>query len=173
MVRFAEIQKSALDQVVQHNADLKNTWTQAYKAPSAPVTVLLDMAVQGIERIAMAQKSLVDLAVEQSAMVMDFSKEGADRAVKGGTSITEMVNQSTDKLIAAEKKVLDFAAEQNALMTDRIKRQFGLKDETPAAVAADSFRKGVDMVIETQKEMIDLGAKPIKAAAAGPRAASA
>jgi hypothetical protein len=175
MVRFAEIQKSALDQVVQHNTDLQNTWTQVYKAPSAPATVLLDLAVQGIERIAAAQKSLVDLAVEQSAMVMDFSKEDVEGAAKGGPSISQMVNTSTDKLIAAEKKVLDFAAEQNALMTDRIKRQFGLADATPAAMAAESFRKGVDAVIETQKEMIDLAAKPVKAAAAtaAPKAASA
>jgi len=98
-----------------------------------------------------------------------------DSAAKAGASINTMVHQSTDKLVAAEKMVLDFAAEQNALMIDRIKRQFGMEDTTPAAAVAESIRKGTDAVVETQKEMIDLAAKPIKAAAAAaaPRAATA
>lgn len=175
MVRFAEVQKTALDQFVQHNADCRDSWKQAYKEPAAPATGWLDMAVEGIERFVEAQKCLVDLAVEQSALVTDVSKERLDSAAKAGASINTMVHQSTDKLVAAEKTVLNFAAEQNALMIDRIKRQFGMEDATPAAAVAESIRKGMEAVVETQKEMIDLAAKPIKAAAAGaaPRAATA
>jgi hypothetical protein len=175
IVRFAEIQKTALDQLVQHNADLQNTWKQVCKEPPAPASAVMDLAVEGIERFVEAQKSLVDLAVEQSALVMDVSNARVESAAKTVASISEIVNQSTDKMVAAEKVVLDFAAKQNTMVIDRIKHQFGMPDSAPAAVAADSIRRGMDMVIETQKQMIDLAAKPIKAAAAaaGPKAASA
>jgi hypothetical protein len=175
IVRYAEMQKTALDQLVQHNADLQTTWKQAYKETPAPASTVLDLAVEGIERFVEAQKSLVDLTVEQSALVMDVSKERAEGTAKTVANISEIVTQSTDKLVAAEKVVLDFAAKQNTMVIDRIKRQFGAADTSPAAVAADAIRRSMDVVVQTQKEMIDLATKPIKAAAAaaGPKAASA
>jgi hypothetical protein len=175
MVRFAEIEKNALDQLVQHNADVQSAWKQVYKEPSAPVTAFMDMAVEGIERFVEAQKSLVDLAVEQSALVVNVTNERVEGSAKTSASIGEMVTHSTGKLIAAEKVVLDFAAQQNTLMMERIKRQFGLTGSSPAAAAAESIRKGVDVVVEAQKEMIDLATKPIKAATgtAAPKAATA
>ena len=161
VVRFAEMEKNALDHLVQHNTDFQNTWTQIYKAPSAPAMDLLDLAVQGIEKFAAVQKRLMDLAVEQSAMVMNISKEGIDGTAKD-TSLADIVHQSTDRLIDAEKTVLDFAADQNTLVTSRMKKM-GLTDSPPAKMAAETFRRGMDAVIETQKEMIDMAAKPVKA----------
>jgi len=171
MVRFAEIQKTALDQIARLNADFQNAWKQTDKAPSAQAMAFMDLAGQGIEKIVDAQKSLVDLTVEQSALVLDLSKEGIEEAAKRGGGIAEIVRQSTDKLIAAEKIVLNFAAGQNALVIGRIKRQFGMADGTGATLAADSIRRGMDVVIDTQKEdtqkeMVESAAKPIKAATA-------
>ena len=49
-------------------------------------------------------------------------------------------------------------------MIDRIKRQFAVADTSPAVVAAESIRRGMDVLVESQKNMIDLVTKPIKAA---------
>jgi len=166
MVRFAEIQKSAIDQIVQHNAEFQAAWKQTYKAPSAPAAMFMDLAGQGIEKVAAVQKSLMDLTIEHSALLMDMSKDGAEGTAKRANGIADIVRQSTDKLIAAEKVVLNFAAEQNVLVTERIKKQFGLADAAPAVAAVESVRRGMEVAIDAQKEMIDLAAKPIKAAAA-------
>jgi hypothetical protein len=133
VVRFAEMEKHALDHLVQHNADFQNTWTQIYKSPSVPAMDLLDLAVQGIEKFAAVQKRLMDLAVEQSAMVMNISKKGIDGTAKDTS----------------------------------------LADSPPAKMATETFRRGMDAVIETQKEMIDLAAKPVKAAANAAQKATA
>jgi hypothetical protein len=138
MVQFAEIQKTALDQIVRHNADFQGAWKQTSKAPFAPIAALMDLAGQGIERFAEVQKSLIDLTIQQSAMVLDISKQGTDEALKGSKEMAETVRRSIATLMAAENTVLELAAMQNTVATERIRRHFGMPATTPAVRAASA-----------------------------------
>ena len=171
--RFAQAQKSALDMLVEQNAETHQACKQvACKLPgAAPALILMDFAALTVEKFVDAQKSLLDLAVGQSAVVVNAAKERVDSASNFAKALPEVVHRSTEQVVAAQKLVLDLAAQQNAAMTDRFKRQFGLSEDTPAAVAADSIRRGVDVVLDAQKELLDIAAKPIQAATA--RAAAA
>ena len=165
LTKLAEVQKSVLDIFAQQSADAHNAWKQAYRQPSAtPALLFMEWAVRGVEKSVDAQKNLLDLSVQQSALVTNATKERADSASKFATNLTDMVQQSTDRMVAAEKVVVDFAAQQNAAVTDLFRRQFGFPESTPTAMAADSIRRGVDFVLETQKELLDLASKPFKAA---------
>ena len=167
MVRFAEVQKSAFDMFAGQSADLHNAWKHTHKLPAAtPAMFFMDWAAEGVEKLVDAQKSLLDLAVGQSTLAVNGAKERTDSASRFAATLNDMIQQSTDRLVAAEKVVLDFAARQNAALTDRCKRQFGFAEATLAAAAADSVRRGVDAVLETQKELLDIAAKPLKAATA-------
>ena len=74
-----------------------------------------------------------------------------------------MMQQSVERGVAAQQSALDTAAQQNTTVSEAVKREF---PGTPAAAVADSIQLGVNAVIETQKEVLDLAAKPLKRSAA-------
>jgi len=60
---------------------------------------------------------------------------------------------------------LDFAAQQSKALSEAAKQQFDISG-TPAAAAAESFQKGIDVLLEMQKDLLEAATKPLKAAAA-------
>ena len=69
------------------------------------------------------------------------------------------MQQTVEHSVAAQKKALDNSAAQTKAAFETAKQQFGLAG-TPAEAAAESFQRGVDSLIETQKELLDIAAKP-------------
>lgn len=65
--------------------------------------------------------------------------------------------------------MLEFAAQQNKAIGETVQKQAGVSG-TPAAAVADSVQKGVDALIETQKELLEIAAKPLKEAASAAKA---
>jgi hypothetical protein len=61
--------------------------------------------------------------------------------------------------VATQKKALDNSVAQSKAAFETAKKQFGLTG-TPVEAAAESFQRGVDSLIETQKELLDIAAKP-------------
>jgi hypothetical protein len=160
MARFAAVEKSMLDLLVGQAAEAHSAWKRA-SLPGAPAA---ESAVEGLKKLAEAQKSLLDLAAGQSAQAASTAKERADAAVRFGSALKEMARQSAGHALAVEKIALDYAAMQNGAVTDSFKREFGLPETSPAAVAADSIRRGADIVLKTQKELLDVFSKPFLAA---------
>ena len=69
------------------------------------------------------------------------------------------MQQTVEQSVEAQKKALDYSVAQTKAAFQTAKKQFGLTG-TPAEAAADSFQRGVDSMIETQKELLDIAAKP-------------
>ncbi len=61
--------------------------------------------------------------------------------------------------------MLDFAAKQNKAVAEAFRRQTGVKG-SPVAEVAESVERGVDTLIDMQKEFLDTASK-IATAAAG------
>jgi hypothetical protein len=158
--RLAEVQKKSIDLAARQNADLINSWKKfAEMAPGGPGFPMLDLAANAFERFAETQKGAIDLVVEQSHALAGLARERTSTAKEGAVSfVREMVERS----VTTQKKAIDTSAAQSKAAFETAKQQFGLKG-TPAEAAADSFQRGVDTLVETQKEILDIAAKPFNA----------
>lgn len=157
--RVAEIQKQALSLAVQQNTEMAAMVKKAAeKLPMAPRLAFLDLAVGTFGRYAEAQKQAIDFAVEQSRLWTDLFK---DRS-RLGKDVTEAnnkaVKQSIENTLGVNKKGLDTAAAEAKATVDAVKEQFGLGG--PQVVnMSDTFKKGIDAVVDAQKELMELVAQ--------------
>ncbi|HUH61537.1 MAG TPA: hypothetical protein VLZ50_01015, partial [Terracidiphilus sp.] len=103
-----------------------------------------------------------DLVVEQTRAMANLTKERTSSVSKATQGAVAAVQQTMERSVAAQKKALDFSAAQSKATVDTAKQQFGLVG-TPAETLADSLQHGVDTFVETQKELLDIAAKPFQA----------
>lgn len=163
--RAAQIQKSALESTLQQAMETMDYVKKSM--PNLPGMSAFDMVGQALEQSAETQKKVLDMFVEQSLAVVEYSKQRGDTVSKAVTGVNSLVQQSVDRSLSAQKTVLNFAAEQNRVMSEAVKKQVSAYGNAPAAVAAtESMQKGMDALIDTQKELLEIAAKPIKAAVA-------
>ena len=73
-----------------------------------------------------------------------------------------MIQQSVDRTVVAQKSVMDFAANQSKAVSETLKQQPGVAG-TPVETVTDSVQRGVDTVLSTQKEILDVASKTLKA----------
>jgi hypothetical protein len=85
-----------------------------------------------------------------------------ERRVKATDAVEEgkkTAKEAVEHSIAAQKTALDYTAKQTKVAFETAKQQFGYAG-TPAGTAADSMERGVNIVLEAQKELLDLVAEP-------------
>jgi hypothetical protein len=156
--RVAEFQKKGLELAVQHNAEWVNTWKKLTLAP--PGLLMLDLASTAFERFADTQKGAIDLIVEQSHALADVVKErklkASDTLEEAKTRAQEVIEQS----VAAQKTAIDYAAKQAKAVFETAKQQLGYAG-TPAEAAANAVERGMDVVVEAQKELLDTMKEPM------------
>lgn len=157
--RVAEIQKQAISLAVQQNTEMvalaKKT---AEKLPVVPRLAFLELAAGMFGRYAEAQVQAIDFAVEQSKLWSDVYKDRA-RIAKGVTdSTSKAVKQSIESSVAANKKGLDAVAADAKAAVDAVKAQFGLGGPQVVTMT-ETFKKGIDAVVEAQKDVMDLVAQ--------------
>ena len=158
--RIAEVQKKGIDLAVKQNAELLDAWKKIAQAvPGAPGLFMLDLASNAFERYADTQKGAIDLVLEQSHALADLVKERATATAEAFAGAPAIVKQTVDQSVAAQKKALDYSAAQSKAAFASAREQFGIKG-TPAETAAETFERGVDSLIESQKELLDIAAKP-------------
>ena len=151
------IQKKGLEIAVKHNAEVVGAWKK-FTLP-VPGVLMLDLATTAFERFAETQRGTIDLIVEQTHT---FSKLVKERKVKGMETIEEgkkRAKEAIDHSIAAQKTALDYTAKQTKAVFETAKQQLGYAG-TPAGTAAESMERGMDIVLEAQKELLDLVAEP-------------
>ena len=157
--RVAEMQKKALDIAIQQNAELVNVWKKHTLA--APGLFVLDVATTAFERFADTQKGAIDLVVDQShalaKLVRERKAKTADTFEEGKAKAQEAIEHT----IAAQKTALDYSAKQAKAAFQTAKQQFGYAG-TPAATIADSMQRGVEVVVEAQKELLDVMKEPVQ-----------
>jgi hypothetical protein len=157
--RLAEAQKKAIDLAIEHNADMMKTWKK--QTAAIPGLFMLDLAATAFDRFAETQKGMIDLMVEQTHTVAGVTKE---RKVKAGKVVEDSVARAQEAInqsVAAQKTVLDFSTRQTKAAFETAKKQFGYA-ETPAAAAADSVQRGFEVVVDAQKELLDVFKEPLK-----------
>jgi len=157
--RVAEAEKKSIDLAVAQYGDLTNLWkTAVQKLPGAPGLFLLEMAQTTFERFAETRKGAIDLIVEQSNALTQIVRERTADANKSTEGAVSFMQQSMERSVAMQKKVLDFSAAHTKTVLDTAKKQFGINGG-PAEAVANSFHRGVETVIEAQKEMLDMAVR--------------
>ena len=155
--RLAEVQKKGLEIAVKHNAEVAGAWKKL--TLPMPSVLILDLATTTFERFAETQKGAIDLMVEQTHT---FSKLVKERKIKATDTMEEGKKRAKEAFqhsIAAQKTALDYTAKQTKAAFETAKQQFGYTG-TPAGTAAESMERGMDIVLEAQKELLDLVAEP-------------
>jgi hypothetical protein len=158
--RLAEVQKKGIDLAVKQNAEFLDVLKKfAQSVPSAPGLFILDLASDVLERYADTQKGAIDLVLEQSHAMTGLVKERVTSTATATAGVAEIVRQTVQHSVAAQKKVLDYSAAQTKATFETAKQQFGLAG-TPAQEATESFQRSIDGLIESQKDLLDMAAKP-------------
>ena len=155
--RLAEMQKKGLEIAVKHNAEVVGAWKR-FTLPM-PGVLMLDLATTAFERFAETQKGTIDLMVEQTHT---FAKVVKERKVKATYTIEEgkkRAKEAIEQSVAAQKTALDYTAKQTKAVFETAKQQLGYAG-TPVGTAAESMERGMDIVLEAQKELLDLVAEP-------------
>ena len=156
---MADAQKKAIDLAIEHNADMVSSWKK--QAAAAPGLFMLDLATTAFDRFAETHKGMIDLMVEQTHTLADLVKE---RKVKTGKVIDEGVaraQEAIDQSVAAQKTALDYTTKQTKAVFETAKKQFGYAG-TPAGAAADSVQRGIEVVVDAQKELLEVLKEPLK-----------
>jgi len=154
--RLAEIQKKCIDLATQHEIEGIEMWkAMAQKMPGAPRLPMLDLLANTMERIAETQKYAIDLVVEQNRMLTDLAKEGVANVDTTKGNATNLMQQAVERSVATHKKFLDHSATQTKAAFETTRQQFGFTGGRADAVA-DSFQRGVDTIIEAQKDLLDV-----------------
>jgi hypothetical protein len=157
--RLAEGQKRTIDLAIEHNAEMMSAWKK--QAAAAPGLFMLDLATTVFDRFAQTHKGMIDLMVEQTHALAGLAKE---RKLKAGKVVDDSVvraQEAIDQSVAAQKTVLDFSTRQTKAAFETAKKQFGYAG-TPAGAAADSMQHGLEVVVDAQKELLDVLREPLK-----------
>lgn len=164
--RYATIHKASMDAFTQQSLDVIGTLKNSVKGTPAvaPVLSAMEVTAQAFESAAGMHKSLIDMAVQQSAAIVEATRERGASMSRFAGDMTDLWRQAGERSVAAQKMFIDFAAQQNKVITETVKKQFEFAGP-PAAAAAESIQKGMDAVLDTQKELLDIAAKPMRTAA--------
>ncbi len=160
---IAELQKKTLEIAAQQNAEWVGAGKKAVNRyiPAAQVNPVFDLAAQAFDAILEGQKEAIGLVLEQNQTVAGFAKEGLESVSKLTSGLTSLFQKSVEYSVAMQKKSLEFAAEQNKVVYETAARQFGGFAGTPV----ESFQRSWDALVETQKKVLDIASKPLKATA--------
>jgi len=151
--RLAEVQKNGIEVAVKHNTEVANAWKKL--ALPMPGMLMLDLNTAAFERFAETQKGAIDLIVEQSRTYAKLVKE---RKVKVADTLEEgkkRAKEAVEHTVAAQKTALNYTAKQTKAAFETAKQQLGYAG-TPMGAAADSVERGMDIVLDAQKELLDL-----------------
>jgi hypothetical protein len=161
--RLAELQKKSLEIAGEQNSELIDACKKAFSyMPEIPGSFLFDLAGQSFKRFVETERGAIDLAVEQSRVVASLAKERSGSAAKVAEGVTALFKQSVEHSVAAQKKALDYYAEQHNTGCETARKQFRIANNP----AVDAFQNGIDVLIETQKTMLEIVSRPFKSAVA-------
>jgi len=148
-----------------HPSRMRNSSIPARKlfhlCRKTPGLFLFDLLGEAFNRIVDTQKGAIELAVEQSHVLADLAQERGGSAAKVAEGVTTLFKQTVEQSVAAQKKTLDYYSQQHKTAYETAKRQFRISNP-----AAEAFQTGMDVLIETQKTMLDIACKPLYATAA-------
>ena len=156
--RLADMQKKSLEIISEQNAEFIDTCKKAFHfIPETPGMFLFDLFGEAFNRVVDTQKGAIDLAVEQSHALANLAQQRGGSPAKVAEGVTALFQQTVESSVAAQKKALDYYSQQQKTVYETAKRQFRISNP-----AAEVFQAGLDVLIETQKTMLDIASKPLK-----------
>jgi methyl-accepting chemotaxis protein len=156
--RLADMQKKSLEIISEQNAEFIDTCKKAFHfIPETPGMFLFDLFGEAFNRVVDTQKGAIDLAVEQSHALANLAQQRGGSAAKVAEGVTALFQQTVESSVAAQKKALDYYSQQHKTVYETAKRQFRISNP-----AAEVFQAGLDVLIETQKTMLDIASRPLK-----------
>jgi wobble nucleotide-excising tRNase len=158
VARMAEVQKKSLDIAAQQNAELVDLWKKAIqKIPGSPGLFVAELQASGFERYAEMHKAAIDLVVDQSKAFADLVKDRTATATRVNEDVDNFAKKSMERVVAMQKKALDQSAAQAKAVVETTGRQFG--EGTPVEAAADSMQRGMNAIVDAQKELLDMAVR--------------
>lgn len=165
--RLADLQKNSLEAAAGQNAELVQTCKKAFHlTPETPGLFWLEVLGQSFDRYVETQKEFIDLAVEQTETLTGLAEERGALVAKFTDNAAALVQETVDRATATQKKNLGFCAEQQRAAYETAKKQFRFANPLFANPFAGIFQSGVDLLLETQKSVLDIASKPAKHATA-------
>jgi len=160
--RTAGLQKESLDASAGQFKELIALTKKLASFSPMPLAYIFDAAERSFVKGVEAQKNLIDVAVENSQTAVRISNGGQPDLSNVAEQLTAMVRKSLGQAVAAQTDFANFAAEETRKASDVVTQQLGLAG-TPAAAVADTFKKNLGVMVDMQKAMVDIAAKPLKA----------
>jgi hypothetical protein len=156
MERMAEAQKHWIDLALQQTSEsVEIARKAADKLPGVPRLPMLEVVNGAVKGYADTQKAAIDFFVEQGRAWTDMFKDRATTVKRSTESTTNIAKQTMERSFAVQKKALEHTAAQTKAVVDATRRHFGLTG-TQADVLTDTFQRGVDTVVDAQKELLDI-----------------
>jgi len=154
--RIAEVEKQFIDLALEHNKEMGELLKKAAATlPGSPRIPMFDLAYSAFNRYADVQKAAVDFIVDQNRIWLDVFKDRPGTAKKAGESASHAVKQAMESSFAVQKKALEHTAAHTKAVVDATRNQFGISG-TQADAMTDSFRRGVDTIVEAPKELLNI-----------------
>jgi hypothetical protein len=70
----------------------------------------------------------------------------------------KFTQQGVERVVAAQKTVLDHAAAHSKEILETAREKFGAEG-SPVEAATDSIQRGVNAIVEAQKELLDMAVR--------------
>lgn len=158
--RIAEVQKKSLEIAAEQNAEFVETCKKAFEfAPETSGLFFFDLFGQACERAIETEKGVIEFSVEQTKAVTEIAKERAGSLAKVAEGVSGLMQESIEQSVAAQKKAIAFCAQQSKTAFEAGKK---LRVSNPFA---EAIQAGFDVLVETQKTVLDIAAKPLSKAA--------
>jgi hypothetical protein len=136
---LAELGRQAVEKASAQNRDAVTAWKQG-----------VDVAVEGLQRVAQAQKDLLAVASERGRVASSLVTQNAESVAKTVAGVAAVIEGFGSYVASAQKQAYEFVASQNAAAYDAAKKQF----ESSGNAAVETFQRGVETLFETQKTVL-------------------
>jgi hypothetical protein len=136
---LTELRRQSLDVVAQQNGQLVSVWNKG-----------IELAVEAFQQSVQAQKDILEVAAERNRVMTRLATEQTESFTKVAVGVTAAVDTLANYARSAQKQVVDFAATQNTAAYAAAMQQF----ESSGQAAAETFKRGVDTLIETQRSVL-------------------
>ena len=126
--------------------------------------MLPELAREAAENFVRAQKKYLDVVAEETANLTN----GVTNTVPGNkTQLPELAREATEAFVDAQKKVLDVYAQQGDVNLKAARTAFEALNPFQPAILKRFSRDTVDNFVTAEKAMLDMMAKPARAASHG------
>jgi hypothetical protein len=125
---------------------------------------LPELARESVENFVRAQKKYLDVVAEETANLTNGVTNGSSGKK---TQLPELAREATEAFVDAQKKVLDVYAQQGDVNLKAARTAFEALNPFQPAILKRFSRDTVDNFVTAEKAMLDMMAKPARAASHG------